>query len=99
MNKKTVRDLEVKGKKVVCRVHFNVPLDIGEITDATRIKAALPAIEHVSKHVAIVIRASHLGRPEGEVLVELRLDSVAERLSNLVGKNVIKTDAVYGKEA
>lgn len=98
MNKKTVRDLEVKGKKVFCRVDFNVPLDNGEITDDTRIKAALPTIEYLSKHGAIVILASHLGRPEGEVVEELRLDPVAERLSNLLGKNVIKTDAVYGKE-
>lgn len=70
----------------------------GTITDDTRIKAALPTIKHLSEQGAIVILASHLGRPNGEVVEELRLDPVADRLSDLIGKNILKTDAVYGKE-
>ncbi len=70
----------------------------GEVTDDTRIRAALPTIEHLAENGAIVILASHLGRPKGEVTEELRLDPVAERLSDLAGKDIVKTDAVYGKE-
>ncbi|SHF85693.1 phosphoglycerate kinase [Ornithinibacillus halophilus] len=98
MNKKTIKDLNVKGKKVFCRVDFNVPMKNGEVTDDTRIKAALPTIEHLSEEGAIVILASHLGRPKGQVVEELRLDPVAKRLSDLIGKNITKTDAVYGSE-
>ncbi|GAB3057347.1 phosphoglycerate kinase [Virgibacillus ainsalahensis] len=98
MNKKTLQDLEVKGKKVFCRVDFNVPMKNGEVTDDTRIKAALPTISYLSEQGAIVILASHLGRPKGQVVEELRLDPVAKRLSDLIGKEVVKTDAVYGKE-
>lgn len=98
MNKKTLSDLNVKGKKVFCRVDFNVPMDDAVVTDDTRIKAALPTIEHLSEQGAKVILASHLGRPNGEVVEELRLDPVAKRLSDLIGKDVLKTDAVYGDE-
>ncbi|MFD2761445.1 phosphoglycerate kinase [Lentibacillus juripiscarius] len=98
MNKKTLHDLDVEGKKVFCRVDFNVPMKNGEVTDDTRIRAALPTIEHLAENGAIVILASHLGRPKGEVTEELRLDPVAERLSDLAGKDIVKTDAVYGKE-
>jgi phosphoglycerate kinase len=98
MNKKTVNDLNVKGKKVFCRVDFNVPLKDGEITDDTRIKAALPTISHLTEQGAIVILASHLGRPKGNVMEELRMDPVAKRLSDLLQKEVVKTDAVYGTE-
>ncbi|MFC4557461.1 phosphoglycerate kinase [Virgibacillus kekensis] len=98
MNKKTLHDLDVKGKKVFCRVDFNVPMKDGEVTDDTRIKAALPTISQLTESGAIVILASHLGRPKGEVVEELRLDPVAKRLSNLTGKNVTKTDAVHGGE-
>ncbi|AIF44103.1 phosphoglycerate kinase [Virgibacillus sp. SK37] len=98
MNKKTLEELNVKGKKVLCRVDFNVPMKNGEVTDDTRIKAALPTINYLSEQGAIVILASHLGRPKGEVVEELRLDPVAKRLSDLIGKEVVKTDAVYGKE-
>lgn len=98
MNKKTMKDFDVKGKKVFCRVDFNVPLQDGQVTDDTRIKAALPTIEHLSDNGAKVILASHLGRPKGQVVEELRMDPVAERLSNLIGKEVLKTDAVYGEE-
>lgn len=98
MDKQTLNDLDVKGKKVFCRVDFNVPMDNGNITDDKRIKAALPTIEHLSRQGAIVILASHLGRPKGKVKEELRLDPVARRLSDLLGKNVLKTDDIYGEE-
>ncbi|WP_106496719.1 phosphoglycerate kinase [Lentibacillus sp. Marseille-P4043] len=98
MNKKTLQDLELQGKKVFCRVDFNVPMKDGKVTDDTRIKAALPTINYLTEHGAIVILASHLGRPKGEVVEELRLDPVADRLSDLTEKDVVKTDAVYGAE-
>jgi len=98
MNKKTLRDLDVKGKKVFCRVDFNVPMDGSSVTDDTRIRAALPTIRHLAENGAKVILASHLGRPKGEVKEELRLDAVAERLSNLLEKEVVKTDTVFGPE-
>ncbi|WP_096436923.1 phosphoglycerate kinase [Alteribacter populi] len=98
MNKKTIRDFELKGKRVFCRVDFNVPMKDGEVTDDTRIRAALPTIQNLSEKGAKVILASHLGRPKGEVVEELRLDPVAKRLSDLLGKEVLKTDEVYGEE-
>ncbi|MFC3041340.1 phosphoglycerate kinase [Virgibacillus xinjiangensis] len=98
MNKKTLHDVDVKGKKVFCRVDFNVPMKDGEVTDETRIKAALPTIQHLVDNGAAVILASHLGRPKGQAVDELRLDPVADRLSKLIGKEVVKTDAVYGDE-
>ncbi|MFD2045044.1 phosphoglycerate kinase [Ornithinibacillus salinisoli] len=98
MNKKTLQDLNVKGKKVFCRVDFNVPMKNGKVTDDTRIKAALPTINYLTDQGAIVILASHLGRPKGQVVEELRLDAVASRLSELLGKDIVKTDAVYGSE-
>src|SRR5690625_6433638 len=98
MNKKTLHDIDVKGKKVFCRVEFNVPMNDGNVTDDTRIRAALPTIKHLSEQGAKVILASHLGRPKGEVVEELRLDPVAKHLSNLLGKEVLKTDEVYGAE-
>ncbi|MFG6117567.1 phosphoglycerate kinase [Halobacillus sp. MO56] len=98
MNKKTIRDIKVQGKKVFCRVDFNVPMSNGEVTDDTRIKAALPTILHLVQDGAKVILASHLGRPKGEAHDELRLDPVAKRLSDLLGRTVTKTDEVYGDE-
>ncbi|HLQ70195.1 MAG TPA: phosphoglycerate kinase [Bacillota bacterium] len=98
MNKQTLNDLDVKGKRVFCRVDFNVPMDKNKITDDTRIRAALRTIDYLSEHGAIVILASHLGRPKGKIVEDLRLDPVAERLSDLLGKNVLKTDDVYGEE-
>lgn len=98
MNKKTVEDMNLQGKKVFCRVDFNVPLHEGKITDDTRIIAALPTIKYVLEQGAKVILASHLGRPKGKVVEELRLDPVVVRLSELLGKEVIKTDEVIGNE-
>ncbi|HLR14734.1 MAG TPA: phosphoglycerate kinase [Bacillota bacterium] len=98
MNKKTLQDLDVKGKKVFCRVDFNVPMENGTITDDTRIKAALPTIGYLVGQGARVILASHLGRPKGQVVEELRLDPVAKHLSNLLQQEVLKTDQVYGDE-
>src|SRR5690625_945144 len=98
MNKKTLHDLTVEGKRVFCRVDFNVPMENGHITDDTRIQAALPTIHYLMDHGARIILATHLGRPKGEVVEELRLDAVAKRLSDYIKKEVVKTNNVYGDE-
>jgi len=97
MNKKTVRDIDVKGKRVFVRVDFNVPMQDGKITDDTRIRAALPTIQYLIEQGAKVILASHLGRPKGQVVEELRLTEAGKRLSELLGKPVNKTDEAYGE--
>ncbi|HWI49507.1 MAG TPA: phosphoglycerate kinase [Rummeliibacillus sp.] len=95
--KKTMNDIEVKGKRVFVRVDFNVPMEEGKITDDTRIRAALPTISYLVEKGAKVILASHLGRPKGEVKEELRLTAVSERLSELMGKPVTKLDESIGE--
>ena len=90
MNKKSIRDVDLKGKRVFCRVDFNVPMKEGKITDETRIRAALPTIQYLVEQGAKVILASHLGRPKGQVVEELRLTPVAARLGELLGKDVKK---------
>ncbi|QED49516.1 phosphoglycerate kinase [Cytobacillus dafuensis] len=96
MNKKSVKDVELKGKRVFCRVDFNVPMEDGKVTDETRIRAAIPTITYLMDQGAKVILASHLGRPKGKVVEELRLTPVAGRLSELLGKDVKKADEAYG---
>ena len=94
--KKTVRDIELKGKKVICRCDFNVPMKNGVITDDTRITAAMPTVEYMLEQGASVILMSHLGKPKGEPKPELSLAPVAERIAQLLGREVIfaKSDAV-----
>ncbi|NDI36558.1 phosphoglycerate kinase [Chengkuizengella sediminis] len=96
MNKQSIRDVDVNGKKVFVRVDFNVPLKDGRITDDTRIRATLPTIQHLVEQGAKVILASHLGRPKGNVVEEMRLTPAAERLSKLIGKPVKKLDEAFG---
>ncbi|MFJ5964532.1 MULTISPECIES: phosphoglycerate kinase [unclassified Bacillus (in: firmicutes)] len=98
MNKKSVKDIDVKGKVVFCRVDFNVPMKDGEVTDDTRIRAALPTIKYLTGQGAKVLLASHLGRPKGQVTEELRLTPVAKRLQELLGQEVKKADEAYGDE-
>ncbi|PES36269.1 phosphoglycerate kinase [Bacillus thuringiensis] len=99
MNKKSIRDVDLKGKRVFCRVDFNVPMKEGKITDETRIRAALPTIKYLVEQGAKVILASHLGRPKGQAVEELRLTPVAARLGELLGKDVKKADEAFGPVA
>lgn len=101
MNKKTVRDIDVTGKKVLVRCDFNVPLDkeTGKITDNRRIRAAIPTIEYLIDHNAKVILCSHLGRPKGEFNLKYSLKPVAEELSKLLGKEVKLAKDVIGEDA
>src|SRR5436853_5925557 len=99
MDKKTIRDIDVTGKRVLVRVDFNVPLDDqGHITDDTRIKAALPTIRYLLDQGAAVILMSHLGRPKGKPVESLRLTPVAQRLSELLGKPVVMAKDCVGLE-
>jgi phosphoglycerate kinase len=96
MDKKTVRDVDVKGKRVVVRVDFNVPLKDGAVADDRRIRAALPTIQYLLDQGAAVVLMSHLGRPKGELKPEFRMDPVADRLSQLLGTRVTKLDDCVG---
>ncbi len=98
MAKKTVRDVKVKGKRVLMRVDFNVPLQDGTITDDRRIRAALPTIQYLLEEGATVIAMSHLGRPKGQVVEDLRLTPVAARLSELLDRPVTKLDDCIGPD-
>jgi len=102
MKKKTIEDLKEKqleGKKVLVRVDFNVPLNEElEITDDTRIKAAIPTINYLISNQAKVILMSHLGRPKGKVIEKLRLDPVAKRLSELLKQDIKKVNDCIGEE-
>ncbi|HEX5564328.1 MAG TPA: phosphoglycerate kinase [Sporosarcina sp.] len=96
--KQSINDVQLDGKRVFCRVDFNVPMESGNITDDTRIRAAIPTIEKLIDKGAKVILASHLGRPKGEVNDDMRLTAVGERLSELLGKPVNKLDESIGAE-
>lgn len=98
MNKKSVRDVaELTGKRVFVRVDFNVPIENGKITDDKRIRETLPTINYLIEKGAKVILASHLGRPNGEVVEELRHTASAVRLSELLGKPVAKANEAIGE--
>src|SRR5438067_9405866 len=99
MNKKTIRDIDAKGKRVLVRVDFNVPLDAEQhITDDTRIRAAVPTIEYLLDHGAAVILMSHLGRPKGKAVETMRLTPAAQRLSELLHKPVQMAPDCIGPE-
>jgi len=99
LNKKTVRDFDVKGKKVLVRVDFNVPLKDGKVTDDTRIKAALPTIEYLLDRGSAVVLASHLGRPGGEAKSEFSLKPVANYLDDLIETKVYFCEDCIGEKA
>jgi phosphoglycerate kinase len=96
--KASVRDADVAGKRVLVRVDFNVPLDGGRVGDDTRIRAALPTIESLRGRSASLVLVSHLGRPKGEVVAELSMKPVGERLGELLGTSVKQAPAVVGDE-
>ncbi|HIR50693.1 MAG TPA: phosphoglycerate kinase [Candidatus Avoscillospira avicola] len=98
-NKKSVEDIDVTGKRVLCRCDFNVPIKGGVITSDKRIVAALPTIQYLVKQGAKVILCSHMGKPKGEYKPELSLKVVADRLSELLGQTVIMAADVAGKDA
>lgn len=95
---RSVRDMDVTNKRVLVRADFNVPLKDGEVADDWRIRATIPTIQHLIERGAKVILMSHLGRPKGKVVDELRLDPVAKRLSELLGKPVKKLNDCIGGE-
>ena len=99
MAKRSVRDLDVKNKRVLLRVDYNVPVSKeGAITDDKRIVETLPTIRYLLENNAIIVIVTHMGRPDGKVIESLRLDKVAQRLSSLLGKPITKLNSVVGPE-
>ena len=98
MNKKTIRDVDASGKRVLVRVDFNVPMEDGQITDDTRIRAVLPTINYLREAGALVILCAHLGRPKGQIVPEHSLAPVAARLSELLDDEVTFVDDCIGEQ-
>jgi phosphoglycerate kinase len=98
MNKKTIKDVEVNGKRCLVRVDFNVPMEAGRVTDDRRIRAALPTIQYLLDHGAAVVLMSHLGRPKDAPDPKFAMGPVADRLSELLGRPVKKLDECVGPE-
>ena len=98
MNKLTIDDIELAGKRVLTRVDFNVPLDGGKVADDTRITASIPTIQKIITSGGKAILMSHLGRPKGEVKSEFSLEPVARRLSQLMGRQVAFAGDCIGEE-
>ena len=98
-NKKSIEDIDVAGKRVLCRCDFNVPTKNGKITSDKRIVAAMPTVEYLVNHGAKVILCSHMGKPKGEWKPELSLKVVADRISELLGKPVVMAADVAGEDA
>ena len=98
-NKKSIEDIDVSGKRVLCRCDFNVPTKDGKITSDKRIVAAMPTIEYLVNHGAKVILCSHMGKPKGEYKPELSLKVVADRISELLGKPVTMASDVAGPDS
>ncbi|WKA52157.1 phosphoglycerate kinase [Planococcus liqunii] len=96
LNKMTMKDVDLKGKRVFCRVDFNVPMSEGKVTDDTRIRAAVPTIEYLVENGAKLILASHLGRPKGTVNEDMRLAAAGAKLSELLHKEVKSLDESIG---
>src|SRR5690349_9985392 len=101
MNKKTIHDIDVQGKKVLVRVDYNVPLDetTGQISDDARIRETLPTLRELLSKGAAVILMAHFGRPKGKVVESMRLTPVARRLHELLGQPVATVGACIGGEA
>ncbi len=98
-SKKTIKDVDVSGKRVLVRVDFNVPIAEGAVTDDTRVRAALPTIRYLIDHGAKVILCSHLGRPTGEPDPQFSLRPVRRVLQRLIGRNVVFVDDIVGRDA
>ncbi|WP_439651623.1 phosphoglycerate kinase [Planococcus shenhongbingii] len=98
LKKMTMKDVDLKGKRVFCRVDFNVPMSEGKVTDDTRIRAAIPTIEYLVDNGAKVILASHLGRPKGTVNEDMRLAAAGAKLSELLHKEVKSLDESIGQK-
>jgi phosphoglycerate kinase len=98
-NKKTIRDVDFDGKRVLVRVDFNVPIKDGQVGDDTRIRAALPTLQYLLDHGASLVLCSHLGRPKGEPKPEFSLRPVAAHLSDLIGKHVSFAEDCIGPVA